>query len=315
MRTLTAMFDNRADAENARGRLASAGISDDDVTIHDQTSLGGRGDGVGTMGGATGDTDGMLERRDRDGDGDRETGMWQSVKNFFSGDEHVYEEGLRRGGFLLTARVDDDRVDAATDILDVDGSVDLDQRSSEWRNEGWQDADRDGTGVSRGDMRPGDATRANTMVGQDRTGTDSDRLAQGGAMGEGQSIPLVEEQLSVGKRETSRGGVRVRSYVVETPVHEDVRLRTERVEVERRPVTGAQAMAPGDVDAMLREQTVEVRETSEEAVVSKTAVVREEVAISKTVDERVERIDDTVRRTEVDIERMDDMDGDRGTTR
>jgi stress response protein YsnF len=51
-----------------------------------------------------------------------------------------------------------------------------------------------------------------------------------------------------------------------------------------------------------RERTVEVTETAEEAVVDKRARVVEEVVVRKGVDERVEQIDDTVRRTEVDID-------------
>ncbi|HEX8062397.1 MAG TPA: DUF2382 domain-containing protein [Allosphingosinicella sp.] len=49
-------------------------------------------------------------------------------------------------------------------------------------------------------------------------------------------IPIVEEELRVGKREVERGGARVRSYVTETPVSEQVNLREEHVSVERRPV-------------------------------------------------------------------------------
>jgi len=45
-----------------------------------------------------------------------------------------------------------------------------------------------------------------------------------------------------------------------------------------------------------------VTETAEEAVVSKTARVTEEVVVSKDVTERTERVADTVRRTEVDVD-------------
>jgi uncharacterized protein (TIGR02271 family) len=107
-----------------------------------------------------------------------------------------------------------------------------------------------------------------------------------------------EERLRVGKREVDRGGVRVRSYVVEEPVHEEVSLREERVHVERRPASG-QVGAGEDV---FREQTIELSERGEEAVVSKDTVVTGEVAISKAAEKRTESIDDTVRRTEVDVD-------------
>jgi hypothetical protein len=48
--------------------------------------------------------------------------------------------------------------------------------------------------------------------------------------------PTPEEELRVGKRDVSHGRVRVRSYVVETPVSEDVSLREENVTVQRRSV-------------------------------------------------------------------------------
>lgn len=334
MRTITAMFDSRADAEAARTRLAAAGVSVDDVTIHDQSTTGLAG-----------------ERTDHH----EGRGVWESIKSFFSGDEHVYEEGMRRGGHLLTARVDDSLADRAIDILDDEGTVDLDQRSSAWRSEGWsggamtsgaagwRDADRDGTGIGqdyrrRGDLgdRMEDGVERATGTGahgrdydgdgdrdlgdkvkegwdkltgktgddtRGRTGTVGSNPARGDEV-----IPVVEERLNVGKREVSRGGVRVRSYVVETPVSEDVRLREEHVDVERRPVTGASSVRPGTEGDLFRERTVEARETAEVPMVEKQAVVTEEVAVTRHVDERVEHVQDTVRRTEVDVDRLGDDD-------
>ncbi|AWK87928.1 hypothetical protein DEW08_08595 [Azospirillum thermophilum] len=124
--------------------------------------------------------------------------------------------------------------------------------------------------------------------------------------GEEERIPVVEEQLNVGKREVARGGVRVRSYVVETPVEEHVRLRDETVTVERRPADLAAGDLPADA---FRERTIEVTETDEEAVVEKAARVREEVVIRKEVEVRDQAVSDTVRRTEVEIE--DDRTADR----
>ena len=52
-------------------------------------------------------------------------------------DKQVYNEGLKRGGYLLTARVAEGHYDAALDALDTDDAVDLDARSDDWRSEGW----------------------------------------------------------------------------------------------------------------------------------------------------------------------------------
>ncbi len=49
----------------------------------------------------------------------------------------TYTEGLRRGGTLLTAHVDETHVDRAIEILEQHGSIDLDERETSWRGEGW----------------------------------------------------------------------------------------------------------------------------------------------------------------------------------
>ncbi|HSF32488.1 MAG TPA: DUF2382 domain-containing protein [Candidatus Tectomicrobia bacterium] len=114
-------------------------------------------------------------------------------------------------------------------------------------------------------------------------------------------IPVIEEKLQVGTREVERGGVRVYSHITEQPVEQEVRLRDERVNVERRPVDRP---ATERDFAAFKEGTIEMTETHEEPVVAKEARVVEEVVIGKDVRERTERVRDTVRRTEVDVESM-----------
>jgi uncharacterized protein (TIGR02271 family) len=115
------------------------------------------------------------------------------------------------------------------------------------------------------------------------------------------AIPVVEEELKVGKREVQRGGVRVFSRVVETPVNESLNLREEHVSVERRPVN--QPISTSDATAF-KEQSIELRESAEEAVVQKSARVVEEVLVGKEVSQRQENIHDTVRHTEVQVENL-----------
>jgi len=114
------------------------------------------------------------------------------------------------------------------------------------------------------------------------------------------AIPVVQEELKVGKREVQRGGVRVFSRVVETPVDQTIGLREEHVNVERRPVDQPISSA----DAAFKEQSIELRETAEEAVVQKSARVVEEVLVGKEVSQRQEQIHDTVRHTEVQVENL-----------
>jgi uncharacterized protein (TIGR02271 family) len=118
------------------------------------------------------------------------------------------------------------------------------------------------------------------------------------------AIPVVQEQLKVGKREVQRGGVRVFSRIVETPVDQSIGLREEHVNIERHAVD--QPVSPADATAF-REQTIELRETAEEAVVEKTARVVEEVVVAKEVSEREEEIHGTVRHTEVEVEKVGAM--------
>jgi uncharacterized protein (TIGR02271 family) len=257
-RTITALFDSRTDAEAGRQRLLDANLDTDNVKIHDKSSIGTTGYSSPS-----------------------EPGMWASIKNAFlpNEDRHVYEEGVRRGGFLLVADVDDDKIDEAIRVLEEghNTSVDIHQRASQWKSEGWTPP------VSTAGAAPATGER--------------DTLVNGGA-GSETRIPVIEEQLIVGKREVERGGVRVRSYVTETPVHEQVQLREERINIERRPVD-----RPVGED-VFREQSMEVRATAEEAVVEKSARVVEEVTIGKQVSQRQEQIADTVRHTEVDVQRI-----------
>ena len=272
-RTVTALFDTRADAEAAENRLKAANIDASHISIHGKSSSGFHATGQSTA---------------------KDPGIWGSIKNAFLPDEdrHTYEEGLRRGGFLLTADVDEDHVDDVVRVLDEAETVDIDDRAGTWRSSGWDYAPETALGVGAAGAGLGTSTDAGAYAYE-----PSARGQIGDGAGE-ESIPIVEEELVVGKREVDRGGARVRSYVTEIPVHEQVRLRDERIDVQRRavdrPVT--------DADDAFRERTIDVTASAEEAVVSKTARVVEEVVVSKTAGERVEDIDDTVRRTEVEVD-------------
>lgn len=149
--------------------------------------------------------------------------------------------------------------------------------------------------MTRTQMATENISHASRMAG---TTADSDTIRTEGQ----QVIPVVEEQLRVGKREVQRGGVRVLRRVSEKPVHETVNLREEHVKVERHPVD--QPADQADLTAAFKEGEIEVRETAQEAVVSKTARVVEEVVVGKEVTQRTEDISDTVRRTDIEVEQL-----------
>ena len=108
----------------------------------------------------------------------------------------------------------------------------------------------------------------------------------------------------VGKRATETRH-RVRTRVVERPVEADVRLKDERVVVERRPASEATN------ENALQDRDVEVIERHEEPVVSKRAGAEEEVVIRKESGERTEKVRDKLRETKVDVEGKGDTGGDR----
>lgn len=199
------------------------------------------------------------------------TGMMGSIKNFFSSftdadesDRNYYSEGVSRGGAILSVTVPDNQSDALADRLEQYGARDV--------NTGGSNA------VSGLAVRTETANRSSA---------------------ENVAIPVVEEELQVGKRQVRRGGVRVYSHVVETPVEENIQLREEHVRVQRNPVNRPATQA--DFQAV-KEGAIELTETAEEAVVSKQARVVEEVIVGKDITQHTETVKDTVRHTKVEVE-------------
>ncbi|HVY80031.1 MAG TPA: YsnF/AvaK domain-containing protein [Steroidobacteraceae bacterium] len=269
------VFDSRAAAQRARERLDRMGIAPDCVTIADRDSA---------------------EQTIQSGDGGG--GFWSHVKSMFmpNEDRATIDESLRRGDSVVIATISEAQHDPVMAALEEEGAVDLDERETQWRASGWNpDTQRSGAEVQRSaDAQSSDVRTAG-----------SERLAGDGGP-EGVAIPVVEEKLRVGKREIQRGGKRVRSFIVEEPVHEDVQLRQEHVDVERRPVNApTRPVAKGSPEDLMQERTVELTERGEQAVVGKEAVVTEEVRLRKRADERTERIEDKVRRTEVEVDDLD----------
>jgi uncharacterized protein (TIGR02271 family) len=210
-------------------------------------------------------------------------------------DAHAYAEGVRRGGTLVTVATDDAHSGPVADILNRHGAVDIDTRAAEWRGRGW--------GGFRHDAQP---LSGDDIIREREYATTGAQTLAAGQQGEIR-VPVTEEELAVGKRPVQRGGVRIYRRVEETPVQEQVQLREEHVTVDRRPVD--RPVTAGDQE-LFQERTYEVREMAEEPVVAKQARVAEEVVIRKDVDTRTETVNDTVRRTDVDVQQVADRDYD-----
>lgn len=170
--TLTAMFDNYSAAANAVSRLKSAGIPEGDISLvsNDATerarydtdtgdTVTGTGAGA-ALGGVLGGGVGLLTGLGLlaiPGVGPVVAAGWLAATLVGAGagaaaggllggltgagiderDAHVYAEGVRRGGSLVTVRTDDTLAARVEDILDDEGTTDLVDREATWRKEGW----------------------------------------------------------------------------------------------------------------------------------------------------------------------------------
>jgi stress response protein YsnF len=213
---------------------------------------------------------------DRSSDGDRHSNsIGNFFRNLFGNDDKERERYTRvaeRSNTIVTVHAASrEEAETVSQILDRCGAVDVDERAAQY----------------------GYGSRSSAAGGPQRVSDER-----------GTTIPRVEENLEVGKREVETGGVRVRSRIVEKPVEEHVRLREEHVRVERQQVN--RPLTESDREAAFRERNIELTERSEVPVVNKEARVVEEVRVRKEVNERDETIRDTVRRTDIDINKGDD---------
>jgi uncharacterized protein (TIGR02271 family) len=257
--TIVAVYDTATRADAAIRDLEAAGIPSGAITREPSAA--------GSMSGGPGRPV-------------REQGFWSSM--FGSEPDHgtaAYDRSVASGSHVVTVRAPEARVAHVIDILERHSPVDIDDHTT--------DPGFGGTG------------RTTTTTDQTRGMTEAGAVpGRGMRTHEGEeAIPLAEERINVSKRLVNRGTTRIRRFAVETPVEENVTLRSERVSVERRPVSGDAQVA----DADFADKTIEVTESDEEAVVGKTARVREEVVVRKDVADRVETVRDTVRREDVEI--------------
>jgi stress response protein YsnF len=279
--TLVAVFRSASDAQAAANELKSNGFDSDEIYISSDTSASNA---------KTRETSasGYAEERHHEG------GITGWFKRIFGAEEDedrsYYQEAVNTGNVVLSVDTTDENFERAADILNSHSPVD----------------------VHRGASASEATTGGRTAVAAEATGRAT-RNTQSTASGENRAIPVVEEELRVGKRRVLRGGVRIYSRTVEQPVEETVRLQEEHVRVERQPVN--RPVNEADLRAG-REEVIEVAEYAEEPVVSKQGRVVEEVRVNKDATERTETVRDKVRRTEVNVEDLGQGDGARtGSTR
>ncbi len=266
--TVVGLFDKSSDAQQAVEQLLSSGFSNDNVDISSGAI------NAGTNANSTSNSN------------DHEGGIGKFFKNLFGdNDADRYTKVASRSNSIVTVMAQsDDEAERAADILDENGAVNVDEKANEY-----------GYGQTQKVTDTSDNYNTKSDAGDYKFNNDAENVNK--------AIPIIEENLEVGKRTIQTGGVRLRSRIVERPVEENLRLREEYVRVERNTVD--RAATDADFNAF-KEGEIEMKEHAEVPVISKQARVVEEVSLGKDVNERNETISDTVRKTEVDVEDIED---------
>lgn len=298
MQTVVGVFDTVDEAQNARDALLDSGFDDSEVRLQSNSAV------------QTGDTvttnDRTITGTSRSSTEDE--GFMAGIGRFFSDlfgtddTEHAghYSEAVRRGSTVVAVTVSDpSRVEEARSTLAAAGAVDIDKRTESWREEGYSGFDAsaqpyqpDQIAAERSRYQAGGTTRPDVLLTPDET--------RSGQVAEGTVLPVVREDLEVGKRAVDLGTVRVFSRTESRPVEQQVQLHEERAEIERRAVDRPATEA--DLRAF-EGGSIEIHETSERPVVSKTARVVEEVTVGTEASTRTETISDQVRNTVVEVDK------------
>jgi uncharacterized protein (TIGR02271 family) len=211
----------------------------------------------------------------------RRPALWQKLfgRDIEEHEARVYGKTVEAGGVVLTLRTPDTQLSKAMGILNQHNVVDVKSRA-----------------IEAGYL-------AKETVAETRT-TPVPAKPLTVDIGKGEVLRLAEEQLEIGKRLVTEGTTRIRRFVVEKPVEAQVTLHEEHVEIVRRAV--ADPASVKDID--WTDRTIEIIETIEQPVVSKSTHIAEEVIIGKKGTDRVETVKDTVRRQQVEVEREHDRD-------
>ena len=99
MNTIVGLFENRAMARRAKGALIRAHIASPNIVLYDRSAS--------------------------DSSRESEQSLWESLKDSvgFAEDRSFYEEGMRRGGTVMSVRINDEQMEQATEILSREGAI------------------------------------------------------------------------------------------------------------------------------------------------------------------------------------------------
>ena len=274
--TVIGLFDQAHEAQQAVEQLVDNGFARTSIDLSTRTGKDSESDDTLFPDRHT-NTSGTRTEELVDDTKDVSSGIGGFFSSLFGDDDedtHKYIQLADQRSLVTVHARTEEEAQQAADILDEAGAADVNEKTATY------DSLTTAPSASMG------AAFTDTSVPT----TDSD-----------QTIKVIEENLEVGKRTVETGGVRLRSRIVAKPVEESIRLREERVTVNRTPVNRPATAA--DLNAF-QEGEISLTEHAEIPVVSKTANVVEEISVGKEVAEREEVIRDTVRKTEVDVENL-----------
>jgi len=276
-KTIVAIFNNKAEAQDAKVQLLNNGFDSDDIDV------------------SAGKTSGANANEE-------ESGISRFFKNLFGANEESTERFSRvaEQGYVVTVYAhSDEDAQRASNLLDDYGAIDVDESyDKQFINKNYA-GDRYDKNNSYNRVDSDDEIVTDQGSFQDRNDYAND-------LGENnKTIPVIEEDIRVGKKEIITGGVRLRSRIIEKPVEENLRLREEHIHVER---TKVDRPATEEDLRHFKESTLEVTTSTEIPDIEKTSKVVEEVSLEKEVNHRDETIHDRVRKTEVDVEDIDPND-------
>lgn len=115
------------------------------------------------------------------------------------------------------------------------------------------------------------------------------------------TIPLYEENVTVGKREVDAGTVTIKKVVKTETVNQPVELRRETISIDRQPASGSAQTA--DTSKAFQDQQFTIQLKKEEPVVEKRVVQSGQVVASKTATTEQTTVQREVRKEDVAIDK------------
>jgi uncharacterized protein (TIGR02271 family) len=146
--------------------------------------------------------------------------------------------------------------------------------------------------------RRGSGAGARSRAG--REGSDRDRHDRE------DRLTLSEERLAVGKRQHEAGEVHVKKHVETEHVREEVPVRREEAQIERRPIPEGERM---DARTRIQDDEIRIPLREEEVVTEKRTVPKEELVVKKREVEETKVVEADLKKERAEIHRHDDKDG------